>query len=68
MGIIEEVRHNDLGLPEDFWKHAYAARREGLLAMKVLLNHVAERLEHQSRLEQERSERRQRRGDISIDF
>ena len=31
-GLIGEIRHNDLGLPEEFWVHAYAARREGLLA------------------------------------
>ena len=32
VGLCEELQHNDLGLPQEFWTHAYAARREALLA------------------------------------
>ena len=36
-GAYEEIRNNDLGLDEEFWVHAYAARQEGLLAMRAVL-------------------------------
>lgn len=37
-GLAGEVRHNDLGLPKEFWVHAYAARREALLAARALID------------------------------
>ena len=36
-GLMEELRHSDLGLSEEFWVHALAARREGLLALRAIL-------------------------------
>jgi hypothetical protein len=68
LGVWEEVRHNDLGLPQAFWKHAYAARRESLLAAQALLHHAVERTERKGRTERERTERQRRRGDINVDF
>jgi len=68
LGMWEEVRHNDLGLPQEFWKHAYAARQESLLAAQALIHHVVERTEQKSRTERERTEQRRRRGDINVDF
>ena len=38
VGLCEELQHNDLGLPQEFWTHAYAARREALLAARALLD------------------------------
>jgi hypothetical protein len=67
-GLFEEVRHNDLGLPEEFWVHAYAARRETLFALRAVLDELIRRSESQTRQEQERQQRRERRGDIKIDF
>lgn len=37
-GVVEELRHNDLGLPEEFWVHAGAARKETLLALRAILD------------------------------
>jgi hypothetical protein len=37
-GAVEELRHNDLGLSEDFWVHAAAARKETLMALRAVLN------------------------------
>src|SRR5690242_17474069 len=44
-GLVEELRHNDLGLPEDFWVHAYAARKESLLALRAILDDMIEQSE-----------------------
>ena len=67
-GLMEELRHNDLGLSEDFWVHAYAARREGLLAMRAALDEMIERTEMETVKEREREKRRERRGGINVDF
>ncbi|MBW7886128.1 MAG: hypothetical protein H3C34_26570 [Caldilineaceae bacterium] len=67
-GLLEELRHNDLGLPEDFWVHAYAARRESLLAVRAILDDLIERSEADQIQERAREERRQRRGGINVDF
>jgi hypothetical protein len=67
-GLFEELRHNDLGLSEEFWVHAYAARRETLLALRAALDELIKRSESQIRLEQERQQRHERRRDIKIDF
>ena len=66
-GLIEEMRHNDLGLPEDFWVHAYAARRESLLALRAVLDDLIEKSESAQRQEEEKQKRRERRGGIEID-
>ena len=67
-GLIEELRHNDLGLPEDFWVHAYAARREMLLAARAALDDIIEKGVDAAQVETERQKRRERRGGIDIEF
>ena len=64
-GAIEEVRHNDLGLSEDFWVHAAAARRESLLALRAVLDQMIDGEETQQT--EERDQRRARRGGIQVD-
>ena len=65
-GVVEEVRHNDLGLSEDFWVHAAAARREGLLAVRAIIDQMVD--EDVQQEEKTREERRSRRGGIQVDF
>lgn len=65
-GLLEELRHNDLGLSEAFWVHAYAARRETLLALRAALDDLIARTESLAQQEKERQQRRQRRGGIDI--
>lgn len=67
-GMVEELRHNDLGLSEDFWVHAAAARREGLLAARAVLEQLLEETEQQQAAERQRQERQTRRGGINVDF
>lgn len=67
-GLVEELRHNDLGLPEEFWVHFYAARREGLLAVRALLDEMIERSAAETEKQTEREKRRERRGSVNIDF
>jgi hypothetical protein len=67
-GIVEELRHNDLGLSEDFWVHAAAARREGLLAARAVLDQLLEETEQQQAADRQRQERQTRRGGINVDF
>jgi hypothetical protein len=67
-GVVEELRHNDLGLSEEFWTHAYAARTETLLAMRAALDTLIERSSAIEREEAERNARRERRGGINIEF
>lgn len=67
-GVIEEIRHNDLGLTEDFWIHAYAARRESLLAMRAALEQFIESADSHLAEHDESEERRPRRGGINVDF
>ena len=64
-GLCEELRHNDLGLPQDFWTHAYAARREGLLACRALIDAALARCEADA-ARQEESPGSQR-GRVEID-
>ena len=64
-GVVEEVRHNDLGLSEDFWVHAAAARREGLLAVRAVIDQMVD--EEVQQEEKARDERRSRRGGIQVD-
>ena len=67
-GLMEELRHSDLGLSEEFWVHALAARREGLLALRAVLDELIEKSTQQTRQDAERQQRRERRGGIDIDF
>lgn len=67
-GLMEELRHNDLGLSEEFWMHAYAARREGLLALRAILDDMIERSSTHIKQEKERQKRQERRGDIDVEF
>lgn len=67
-GVVEELRHSDLGLSEDFWVHAAAARREGLLAARAVLDQLLEETEQQQAAERQRQERQSRRGGINVDF
>lgn len=65
LGIAEEFRHNDLGLPEDFWTHAYTARREALLAARSLIDVALERCEQTP---PSRPKRQKQRGNVDINF
>ncbi len=67
-GIVDELRHNDLGLSEDFWLHATAARRETLLAMQAALESIIEKTTAAENEQQARNAARERRGGIKIDF
>ncbi len=67
-GFVEEMRHSDLGLSEEFWVHAAAARREGLLAARALLDQFLEETEQQQSAERARQARQSRRGGINVDF
>ena len=66
--MIEEVRHNDLSLPEDFWVHAYAARHESLLAVRAIVDDLIAKSESAQKQEEEKQQRRERRGGIDINF
>jgi hypothetical protein len=66
LGVAEEMRHNDLGLSEDFWTHAYAARREALLAARALIDTALENCDRPS--SSSRSHARKQRGRVNIDF
>lgn len=65
-GIASELKNSDLGLGQDFWSHSSSAKREGLLAMRALLDQIIERSEAPAAQEEEREQRRERRGSISI--
>ena len=67
-GLIGEIRHNDLGLSEEFWVHAYAARREGILALQAALNSILSHAESGEKRGSERRTRQDRRGSIEVDF
>jgi len=69
-GLMEELRHNDLGLSEEFWMHAYAARRESLLAVRALLETWIDedKEDPASPVAAEQLAPKSRRGSINIDF
>ena len=67
-GLIEEVQHHDLGMPEEFWIHAYAAQREGKMALDIALDEIRKRVNTSSQKNIEREQRQERRGGIAIDF
>lgn len=68
IGLVEEIQHNDLGLSEEFWIHAYAAQREGKMAFDLALEEIQKRAKAGSQAKEEREQRRERRGGIEIDF
>ncbi len=65
-GLNEELRHTDLGLPQAFWTHAYAARREALFAVRVLIDAALARCETDR--SQQNEEAHKQRGRVDIDF
>ncbi len=67
-GFLDEIQHNDLGLPEDFWVHAYAARKEGLLAARALIDHAIQRSDDELAKAAKKEEKQARRGGVDIDF
>jgi len=67
-GISEELRHNDLGLPEDFWVHAYAARKEAQLAAKALVDAALEKCAEDEQKSAAPTKKPPQRGQVSIDF
>ena len=67
-GLSEELRHNDLGLPEDFWTHAYAARREALLAARALVDAALENCADEKAAQDGGKKKPPQRGQVSIDF
>ncbi|RLT36317.1 MAG: hypothetical protein DWI57_15100 [Chloroflexi bacterium] len=67
VGLSEELRHSDLGLPEDFWVHAYAARKEALLAARALVDAALEKCAAEDEAAQ-KTKKSPQRGQVSIDF
>lgn len=65
-GIASELKNSDLGLGDEFWKHTYNARREGLLAARALLDQIIEHSEKEHAQKADREQRRERRGKIAI--
>lgn len=65
-GAVEELRHNDLGLPEDFWVHAAAARKETLMALRAILDDWID--EENDAPSAPKTDPPKRRGGIDIDF
>jgi hypothetical protein len=66
-GLVEELRHSDLGLSEDFWVHVYAMRREGLLAARAAIDSLLSKSEQESREAAEQIQREARRGEVAIE-
>jgi hypothetical protein len=66
-GLVEELRHSDLGLSEQFWVHLYAMRREGLLAARAAIDSLLSQTEKESIEAQEQSQRQARRGEVAIE-
>jgi hypothetical protein len=67
-GVVEEVRHSDLGLSEEFWVHLYAMRREGLLAARAAVNSLLEKVERARPTTPEQTKRQTRRGEVTIEI
>ena len=64
VGLCEELQHNDLSLPQNFWTHAYAARREALLAARALIDAAITRCETDASQREEQSSAQRGRVDI----
>ena len=67
-GLSTELCHSDLGLPEEFWVHAYAARREALLAARALVDATMENCANAERKSVPKKKKPPQRGQVSIDF
>jgi hypothetical protein len=67
-GVVEEVRHNDLGLSQEFWTHLYAARRESLMTAQAFVNSLLAWSESAGDKQAERQQQRERRGNVQIKF
>ncbi|MEX1018317.1 MAG: hypothetical protein WDZ49_01585 [Litorilinea sp.] len=65
-GFVEEARHSDLGLSEEFWQHFYATRRESLLTARALIDSLLAQTERDATQRAERETRKQRRGTVPI--
>lgn len=66
-GLVEELRHSDLGLSEAFWVHLYAMRREGLLAARAAIDSLLAQSEKESQEAQDQIKREARRGEVAIE-
>jgi hypothetical protein len=66
-GLVEELRHSDLGLSEEFWVHVYAMRREGLLAARSAIDSLLAQSDKASREAHEQSMRQARRGGVAVE-
>ena len=66
-GLVEELRHSDLGLSEEFWVHLYAMRREGLLAARAAIDSLLAQTEKESQQAQAQNQRQARRGEVAIE-
>ena len=62
------MRHNDLGLSQAFWTHLYAVRRESLLTARALVESLIARVESKTEQQEDRKQRRERRGGVDIEF
>lgn len=65
-GLFEELQHNDLGLPEEFWVHAYSSRHEALLALQAVIDDLVKKSQNAQQQAEEKQKRRERRGGIEI--
>lgn len=64
-GLCEALERNDRCLPPAFWTHAYAARREALLAARALLDAAISRCEAEASARE--GEGGAQRGRVEID-
>lgn len=66
LGEISYTVRSSMGkrLPDEFWQHAHSARREGILAMRTLLDAQISRLERQEQSAQHAREKRVTKIDV----
>jgi hypothetical protein len=67
-GLVEEARHSDFGLSQEFWVHYNAMRREGLLAARAVIDSMLAQMDQAPEEAEERRKRQARRGDVKVDF
>ncbi|MEM7126311.1 MAG: hypothetical protein AAF702_08300 [Chloroflexota bacterium] len=65
-GISAKIQRSDLCPSQEFWEHSAAAQKEGLLAIRALLDQLIERTDRSTNEKAEQEKRRSRRGNISI--
>lgn len=72
VGFAGELKDRKPGLPDEFWQHSSAAHKEGLLAMRSLLDAMIERcddkMEKHAQKQSAKEKREERRGEIAIEF